>query len=180
MISSGFCHGCVKFHLKVKTEEERNNNVVPIVVLAIPSYHMGVVTKDIELISTVPPAKMFQAFCLDTDELFPKVLPQAFKSIELVEGDGGAGSIKHITFAESRCPNFAESSWIEGDVLLNIFEKVSYEIKFEAHHGGSVCKIKVKFFVVGDVQLDENELEEGKEKFVGLFRAVEGYVLANP
>ncbi|KAK4783237.1 hypothetical protein SAY86_007611 [Trapa natans] len=155
---------------------------------------MGVVTKDIELISTVPPAKMFQAFCLDTDELFPKVLPQAFKSIELVEGDGGAGSIKHITFAETE--RFKHSkhrvdfldkekfeyhySWIEGDALLNIFEKVSYEIKFEAHHGGSVCKIKVKFFVVGDVQLDENELEEGKEKFVGLFRAVEGYVLTNP
>lgn len=62
---------------------------------------MGILTKDLEITSPVPPAKMFQAFCLQSDELFPKVLPQAFKSIELVEGDGGAGSIKKITFAES-------------------------------------------------------------------------------
>ncbi|KAK4797759.1 hypothetical protein SAY86_030085 [Trapa natans] len=155
---------------------------------------MGVVTKDLELTSTVSPAKMFQAFCLDSDELFPKILPQAFRSIELVQGDGSAGSIKHITFAETERfkhvkhkVDFLDKekfeyhySWIEGDALLNVFEKVSYEIKFEAHHGGSVCKIKTKFFVIGDVHLDENQLDEGKEKLVGLFRAVEGYVLAHP
>ncbi|KAK6228613.1 hypothetical protein SCA6_000953 [Theobroma cacao] len=43
---------------------------------------------------------MFKAFVLDADNLIPKVVPQAIKSSELLEGDGGPGSIKKITFGE--------------------------------------------------------------------------------
>ncbi|KAK4769947.1 hypothetical protein SAY87_030479 [Trapa incisa] len=153
---------------------------------------MGIVVKDIEITSTVSPAKMFQAFVLESDHIFPKVHPHAFKSIELVEGDGGVGSIKKITFAEEHIKHAKHRidlldkekfvyhyTWIEGDALMKVFEKISYEIKFEAHHHGSVCKVTTKFFVIGDVNLDEEKLEAGKEKFIGLFRAVEAHVLAN-
>ena len=63
---------------------------------------MGVITYDMEVTSSIPPAKMFQAFVLDADTLIPKVLPQAFKSVEILEGDGGAGTTKLITFGEGQ------------------------------------------------------------------------------
>ena len=36
----------------------------------------------------------------DADKLMPKLVPQAFKSMEVIQGDGGPGSIKQIYFAE--------------------------------------------------------------------------------
>ena len=61
---------------------------------------MGVITYDIEIPSSIPPAKMFKAFVLDGDTLIPKILPQAIKNVEILEGDGGAGTIKQITLVE--------------------------------------------------------------------------------
>lgn len=61
---------------------------------------MGVLTKELQIPSPVLPAKMFQAFVLEAEELFPKILPQAFKSLQVLEGDGGPGSIKKITIGE--------------------------------------------------------------------------------
>ncbi|GLT32554.1 hypothetical protein SLA2020_072140 [Shorea laevis] len=60
---------------------------------------MGVFTYESEIITSIPPAKMFKAFFVDSDKFIPKVVPQAIK-IELFEGDGGPGSIKKITFGE--------------------------------------------------------------------------------
>ncbi|KAA8548989.1 hypothetical protein F0562_000673 [Nyssa sinensis] len=61
---------------------------------------MGVISYDVEITSSIPPAKMFKAFVLDADTLIPKILPLAIKSAELIEGDGGPGSIKLVTFGE--------------------------------------------------------------------------------
>lgn len=61
---------------------------------------MGVVTFTEEFTSPVPAKTLFTALILDSDNLIPKLLPQAIKSIETIEGDGGPGSIKKMTFAE--------------------------------------------------------------------------------
>ncbi|EOY06630.1 Uncharacterized protein TCM_021295 isoform 1 [Theobroma cacao] len=63
---------------------------------------MGVVTYEMEVATTIPPAKMFKAFVLDSDNLIQKILPQAIKSVTIVtlEGDGGAGIIKQVNFGE--------------------------------------------------------------------------------
>ena len=61
---------------------------------------MGVVTYEMEIPSPIPPARIFKAFVLDFENLFPKVVPKAIKCIELLEGDGGPGSIKKVTFGE--------------------------------------------------------------------------------
>lgn len=53
-----------------------------------------------EFTSPVAAGKLFKALVLDSDNLLPKILPQAFKSIEIVEGNGGPGTIKKLTFAE--------------------------------------------------------------------------------
>lgn len=61
---------------------------------------MGVVSHELEFTSPLPPTKIFKALILHSDNLIPKLMPQAIKSIEVIEGDGGPGSIKKITFAE--------------------------------------------------------------------------------
>jgi hypothetical protein len=61
---------------------------------------MAVITLSDEFTSRVPPGKMFKALILDADNLLPKLMPQAIRSVETVEGNGGPGTIKKITFAE--------------------------------------------------------------------------------
>ncbi|CAA2997240.1 major allergen Pru ar 1-like [Olea europaea subsp. europaea] len=61
---------------------------------------MGVITYDHEITSSIPPSKMFKAFIVDADNLIPKVLPQAIKNVEILEGYGGVGTVKLITFGE--------------------------------------------------------------------------------
>lgn len=52
---------------------------------------------------------MFKAAVLDADTLIPKILPQAIKSVEILEGDGGAGTIKLITFGEGTHHNHTQT-----------------------------------------------------------------------
>lgn len=61
---------------------------------------MGAFTYEHEVTSSIPPARLFKAFILDGDNLVPKCLPQAVKSVETIQGDGGPGSIKLTTFGE--------------------------------------------------------------------------------
>ena len=61
---------------------------------------MGAVTTDVEVVSAVPAQTIFKGFLLDMDNLIPKVLPQAIKSVEKISGDGGAGTIKKVTLGE--------------------------------------------------------------------------------
>ncbi|CAK9145618.1 unnamed protein product [Ilex paraguariensis] len=156
---------------------------------------MGVITYDMEVTSSISPAKMFKAFVLDGDTLIPKVLPQAIKSVEIIEGDGGAGTIKVITFGEGSQfksvkhkvdgidkENLTYSySIIEGDALMGVLESISYVVKINSHaDGGSICKTSSTYHTKGDVQITEEQIKEGKEKALGMFKAVEAYLLANP
>ncbi|GKU85382.1 hypothetical protein SLEP1_g61 [Rubroshorea leprosula] len=156
---------------------------------------MGVFTYEMEVTTAMPPAKMFKAFVLDADHLIPKIVPQAIKDVELVEGNGGPGSIKKITFGEGSQfkyvkhkidgidkENFTYSySVIEGDALMNTLEKICYETKFvAAPDGGSICKSSSKYYTIGDIEIKEEDIKAGKEKALGLFKAVEAYLSANP
>jgi len=156
---------------------------------------MGVIAYDIEITSSIPPAKMFKAFVLDADTLIPKILPQAIKSVEILEGDGGVGTVKLITFGEGSQfksvkhkvdgldkEKFTYSySIIEGDALMGVLESISYEIKIEASpEGGSICKNSSKYYTKGDAQITEEQIKSGKEKASGMFKAIEAYLLANP
>ncbi|GMJ02087.1 hypothetical protein HRI_003877900 [Hibiscus trionum] len=152
---------------------------------------MGVFTYESEIVSAIPPAKMFKACVLDGDSLIPRIVPQAFKSVEYIQGNGEPGSIRKVTFAQGSQFNYMKQkvealdkenfkyvySVIKGDPLMNKLEKITYEIKLEASPaGGSICKTTSKYYTIGDV-----ELKEGKEKASGiLFKAIEAYLLANP
>lgn len=63
---------------------------------------MGVITFTEEFTSTVPAGKLFKAFVLDFDNLLPNIMPQAIKSVETIEVDGGPGTIKKLNFTEGK------------------------------------------------------------------------------
>ncbi|KAH7844960.1 hypothetical protein Vadar_033712 [Vaccinium darrowii] len=156
---------------------------------------MGAITYDMEVSSSIPPSRMFKAFVLEADILIPKILPQAIKSVEILKGDGGAGTIKLITFGEGSeyksvkqrvdaidKENFTYSyTVIEGDVLIGLFESISYHLKIVGTpEGGSICKNRSIYTTKGDAQVTEEEIKAGKEKASGMFKAIEAYLLANP
>ncbi|RDX97847.1 Protein LlR18B, partial [Mucuna pruriens] len=63
----------------------------------------------------------------------------------------------------------------------DILEKVTFETKVLAGpDGGSLGKISVTYHTKGDAALSEEVRESSKAKGTALFKAVEGYVLANP
>ncbi|XP_021291509.1 major allergen Pru ar 1-like [Herrania umbratica] len=165
---------------------------------------MGVVTYEMEVATTIPPANIFKAFVLDSDNLIPKILPLAIKSVVTLEGDGGAGIIKQVNFGEDyfwfvfpagnqftymkqRIDGIDKENFsyrytvIEGDALMGALEKISNENKFEAaYDGGSMCKSSCSYYTIGDIDIKEEEIKAGKEKASVMFKAIEAYLLANP
>ncbi|KAK9280925.1 hypothetical protein L1049_003816 [Liquidambar formosana] len=137
--------------------------------ISIPCYsqNMGVTTFTQEFTTPVAPCRMFKALILDSHNLIPKLMPQSIKSIEFIEGDGGVGSIKQTHFPE-------------GDVLGDKLESIAYEIKFEASGGGCVCKMTSHYHTKAGIELKEEEIKDGKDKAMGLYKVVEEYLLANP
>ncbi|KAF2313858.1 hypothetical protein GH714_018366 [Hevea brasiliensis] len=72
-------------------------------------------------------------------------------------------------------------SVIEGDMLMNVIEKITYYIKFQqSPDGGCICKESSNYHTIGDFKLNKDQLKAGKEKALGMFKAVEAYLLANP
>ncbi|XP_050216141.1 major strawberry allergen Fra a 1.05-like [Mercurialis annua] len=155
---------------------------------------MGVVSYEMVVSSSIPAAKLYKALILEGDTLIPKILPQAVKSVQILEGDGGPGTIKLVTFGEgSQFKNAKHKvdamdkdklifnhSVIEGDMLANVIEKISYETKFEqSSDGGCICKESSKYYTIGNFELTQDQLKAGKEKALGIFKAIEAYLLVN-
>lgn len=51
---------------------------------------------ELEITSTVSAGRMFKGLVLEVDNIIPRAAPGAYKTVE-VKGDGGVGTIKHIT-----------------------------------------------------------------------------------
>ncbi|KAJ1427524.1 START-like domain superfamily [Sesbania bispinosa] len=155
---------------------------------------MGIFTFQDETTSAVAPAKLYKALVKDADNIIPKAV-EAIQSIETVEGNGGPGTIKKLTFLEGEESkyvlhkieaideaNFGYNYSIVGGVgLPETMEKVSFEAQLVAGpNGGSIGKLTVKYQTKGNAEPSEEELKEGKARGDALFKAIEGYVLANP
>lgn len=50
--------------------------------------------------SPIAPSRMFKALITDSSNLLPKLLPQFIKDINLIQGNGEAGSIEQVNFAD--------------------------------------------------------------------------------
>ncbi|KAF7813539.1 class-10 pathogenesis-related protein 1-like [Senna tora] len=155
----------------------------------------SVFTVSEENISTVAPARLFKALVFDGDNLIPKVI-EAIQSVEILEGNnGGPGTIKKLTHLEGGELHYVKHkveavdndnfvynySLVESDTFPDTLEKISVDTKLEAAaNGGSVVKVTVTSVTKGDAKPTEEELKMGKQKGEGLFKAIEGYLLANP
>lgn len=70
---------------------------------------------------------------------------------------------------------------IEGDPLGDKLESIAHEVKFEAaSDGGCICKMTSKYKTKGDFEIKEEDVKEGKDSAIGIFKVVEAYLSENP
>lgn len=70
---------------------------------------------------------------------------------------------------------------IEGDPLGDKLETIAYEVKLEASNdGGCLCKMTSKYNAIGEFEVKEEEIKEGRESSIGICKVVEAYLLENP
>ncbi|OIW00133.1 hypothetical protein TanjilG_29123 [Lupinus angustifolius] len=156
---------------------------------------MGVSTFKHEYSSPIAPSRIFKALIIDSRNLLPKLLPQFVKEIILIQGDGEAGSIEQINFNEASPFKYLKQkivvldkdnlvckyTLIEGDPLGEKFESITYNVKFEdTSNGGCLCKMTSIYNTIGDFDVKEEEVEEGRESNIAIYRVVESYLLENP
>ncbi|KAK5794504.1 major allergen Pru ar 1-like [Gossypium arboreum] len=118
----------------------------------------------------------------------------AIQSTE-ISGDGGAGTISQINFAEGSQVKFIKNrvdeldeknfwfkySLIEGDGMMGKLENITYEVKLESTaDGGSINKMTSTYYTKGDFVLTEEEIRAGKEKVLAMYKVGEAYLLQNP
>ncbi|KAI5650873.1 hypothetical protein M9H77_36878 [Catharanthus roseus] len=158
---------------------------------------MGVIAVDTERKSSLPPAKLFKAFFVDSDCKVLKALPNAIiKNVEILQGNGGAGTIKSVHFNEGfpvknikhrveeldKDNMIYKYSIVDGETLMPGIESASYVIKIEPSGTGSVCKQHTTFYTKADSNINQEEIKASNEEIAKMFnfKDVEAYVLANP
>ncbi|KAF8008402.1 hypothetical protein BT93_K2168 [Corymbia citriodora subsp. variegata] len=153
---------------------------------------MGVFTFTNEYISTVPPTRLFKALIMGSHNLIPKLMPQAIKSIDIIQGNEGIGTIRQINFIEggqvigikSHIDELNEETFTYKYTIIDLmekFESIVHEAKFEpTPESGSKNKVVDTYFTKGDVELKEEDVKACKEIVLGSFKVVETYLLQNP
>ncbi|CAN4095987.1 unnamed protein product [Withania somnifera] len=156
---------------------------------------MGVTTFTQEITSPITPIRLFKALIVDSKSLIPKLLPQFVQSVDLLQGDGGAGSIEQVNFTKGSPFKFVKHrideldkenmvckyTMVEGDALGENLDSISYEIKFEESNEGScICKMTTNYYGNGDFVAKEEDVKAGKDSAMGIYKAVETYLIQKP
>ncbi|BAT80312.1 hypothetical protein LR48_Vigan635s010800 [Vigna angularis] len=152
---------------------------------------MGIVTTESDLVSAVAPARLYKAIVLDSSNFFPKALPDFVKSVEIIEGDGGPGTIKKFSLPEGYVKQKVDVvdedkyvyqyTIVEGNLLTEPLEKVSNEYKLVPNSdGGCTVKATRKYYTKGDAELTQEFLKSTNEMSAVFAKAVDDYLLANP
>ncbi|KAL1819446.1 hypothetical protein ACET3Z_014315 [Daucus carota] len=156
---------------------------------------MGFASHTYEYTSPIAASRIFKASILDSHNLIPKLLPQGIQSIKLIQGNGGAGSIKQVNFIDGR--NFSSLKYhidelseddytynytlLEGDALVKNLEKITYEVKFESMpNGGTISKVTRKYYTIGNFKLKDEDIKAGKDKVLLMYKVIEAYLLQDP
>ncbi|XP_027165604.1 major allergen Pru ar 1-like [Coffea eugenioides] len=156
---------------------------------------MGIIKVSQSFKTQVTPDRMFKALIMDSHNLCPKLMFSSIKSIEYLQGDGEAGSIKQMNFTEASPYTYVKHridaldkehymvkfTLIEGDALMDKLDWISYEVKFEPYgYTGCICKITSEYKTKENVEIKEEEIELGKDRAIGMYEVVEAYLLAHP
>jgi len=59
---------------------------------------MGVITSESKYFSSLSAEKLYKGIVEDGNIVYPKALPRFIEKAETLEGDGGPGTIKKLTF----------------------------------------------------------------------------------
>ncbi|CAN0905371.1 Major allergen Mal d 1 [Linum grandiflorum] len=153
---------------------------------------MGVTSATHEFKSCISAPRMYKAL-LDNATLFPKIVPQ-YKS-EFIQGDGSVGSIRLTTFpdkdqvisvkhridAQDPAEYYGKFTLLEGGPLSADpnFESVVNEVKIDAVGDGCIVKATNHFHTKEEVDLKEL-IDTTGQQTLGLYKAVEAYLLSNP
>ena len=62
---------------------------------------MAVLNIEFEVTSSLRAPKRFKLFS-EFDTIAPKVEPETYKSIDIIQGNGGVGTIKSITYTDGK------------------------------------------------------------------------------
>ncbi|KAF8017471.1 hypothetical protein BT93_H2596 [Corymbia citriodora subsp. variegata] len=129
---------------------------------------------------------------MDSHNLIPKLMPQAIKSIDVIQGNGGVGTISQINFIEggqvtgikSRIDELNEETFTFKYTIIDLmekFESIVHEAKFAlTPESGSKNKVVDTYFTKGDVEPKEGDVKACKGKVLESFKVVETYLLQNP
>ncbi|KAK1291868.1 Major pollen allergen Bet v 1-D/H [Acorus calamus] len=153
----------------------------------------GVLTQ--EFTSTVSVDKLWKAGVDDAHNLLPTLLPHIISSIEVLEGSGGPGTLKKFTFTDvvtdykhltdrvdvyDATNHIFKHSVVEGGLIGTKLKSCGFEVKVEAAEGGCLIKMKVEYDSIEGGFPTKEEAEKIIGEVVGMTKAVEGYLLANP
>ncbi|KAG8372756.1 hypothetical protein BUALT_Bualt12G0099900 [Buddleja alternifolia] len=150
---------------------------------------MGVKSFFHEIKAKVSASRLFKALFTDAADVVPKFAPFPIKSID-ISGGGAvhAGCIMQTNFEDGTNmkykidaidteKNTCKYTLIEGALLGDKFEKIVYDVKFEASDDGEcVIKQASEYHTKGDETVEE----EIKQQTIGVFKACEQYLTANP
>ncbi|KDP35161.1 hypothetical protein JCGZ_10695 [Jatropha curcas] len=156
---------------------------------------MGVSVVERKLSTPIPAAKLFKAIVTDGQAVLPTTVPNVFQNIETVQGSGGPGTVKKITYAQGSGLNYAKNridaidhqnyvyqiTTLEGEPWIDTIEKVSLEVKIEpSGDGGSVFNGVMKFYPKGSATISDAHIKAEVDKIIGMFKTLEQSLLANP
>ncbi|WCJ38625.1 Major strawberry allergen Fra a 1-A [Euphorbia peplus] len=154
---------------------------------------MGLTSHETVITCKLPPSKMFNAIVFNHVQLLTNAIPHVYKRVELVQGDGGVGTLRKVYFGEGillehmleRVDLIDEENLSYNATILegNIegIEKIVNEMKFEeSEDGGTIFKKMSHCYNIGDYKLDQEQLIKSKETSVGVFQILEDYIIANP
>lgn len=72
-------------------------------------------------------------------------------------------------------------TFIEVDGMMDKLDCIKHEVKFEAYgFGGCLCKITSEYYPKPNFEIKEEDVEQGKDRAVGMYEVVEAYLLAHP
>eukprot|EP01018_Ginkgo_biloba_P028077 Gb_32854 [translate_table: standard] len=158
---------------------------------------MVVGTLTYEIVSPLPPFRLWKAMTKDNHNLLPKALPKLITSVDILQGDGtSVGTIKqfnftsankHFSYVKDRVDEVDDDNFvykyttIEGGRVGTMVSTIKCEIKFEGMtEGGTKSTFTSEFDTLSDSLPPDAEVEEAKAASATMFKAVEAYLVANP
>ncbi|KAL3648727.1 hypothetical protein CASFOL_005130 [Castilleja foliolosa] len=158
---------------------------------------MAVIKLTQEITVGVSPKRMIKAMVTESSTFLPKIMSGAIKSIAVLNGNGGPGTIIQtnfsdvagtpVPFAKHRIEALdaekgtTKFTMIEGAWLGDKIESVVYDVKFEeVGNGGCTIKIASDYNTKGDAALKDDDIKEIVDRTKGFYIAAEEYLIANP